>query len=270
VDTIEYVTAWKRRAQRQLQPGTIRQYRRHILDFFADTELSPPHITSAHIDAFLAPMQAASANQARSALVHFWRVLQFEGLADSPVVADYQPAPMGSKIPQELKHHELARILVATTIRWGEHRAWCFLAQYATGARPGEFCMLDARDVDLEEPEPRVLYRHTKGRKERVVPLGPLGVHAFSELLSARPRGRLVGVVRNTYWEWFAAACGLAKLDRARSHPHVLRHSFATHLLRAGAKIEVVQELLGHESIRTTKRYGWVDDADRRMAVGLL
>lgn len=268
MDTLEYLATWRKTAGHSLQPSSRRQYSYWVLRFLADTATPPTRITSSQVRAYLAPMPPASASQARAALAHFYAVLERDGhVDDSPIeVVPHSPVPR-NRVPQELTPHELTRLLAAAVLGWGEHRGWAFLGQYLTGARAGEWTMLDARDVHLEGEDPRVVFRHTKGRKERAVPLGPAGVEALSSL---RRQGRVVGVNRGTYWTWFRRAAEVAGIDRRKAHPHVLRHSFATHLRRAGVDLEVIRVLMGHESLRTTQVYEWVNDAERRAAVSRL
>jgi integrase/recombinase XerC len=137
---------------------------------------------------------------------------------------------------------------------------------YATGVRVAELAGLDLEDTDLGEGSVRVL---GKGRKERMVPLGSKAVDAVRAYLGGREGSRgplfrnarggrltvrsLHRIVRDR-----ARAAGLA----GRVTPHTLRHTFATHLLDAGADLRLIQELLGHARLATTQRYTHVS-ADR-------
>ncbi|MGH7388857.1 MAG: tyrosine-type recombinase/integrase [Candidatus Rokuibacteriota bacterium] len=141
---------------------------------------------------------------------------------------------------------------------------------YATGLRVSELTGLDLDDVDGGERTARVL---GKGRKERIVPYGARAAAALSVWLATRGgapgplflgrRGRRLGVravfglVRAR-----ARAAGIAR----RVGPHTLRHSFATHLLDAGADLRMIQELLGHSRLSTTQRYTHVG-SDQLMRV---
>jgi integrase/recombinase XerC len=143
-------------------------------------------------------------------------------------------------------------------------------ALYATGVRVAELAGLDLQNVDLREGSVRV---RGKGGKERIVPLGEKAVVALRAYLGPREAGQgavftngrggrltvrsLHRIVRRR-----ARAAGLA----ARVTPHTLRHSFATHLLDAGADLRLIQELLGHARLGTTQRYTHVS-ADRLMKV---
>jgi integrase/recombinase XerD len=136
---------------------------------------------------------------------------------------------------------------------------------YGAGLRISELVNLDVDDVDLEEGSIRAV---GKGSKERVVPLGRFGVRALDRyLVRARPAlaaqrsgsalflnqrgGRLTRQGCTNILKAAARRAGLRK----RVTPHVLRHSFATHLLEGGADVRVVQELLGHASLSTTQIY---------------
>jgi integrase/recombinase XerC len=141
---------------------------------------------------------------------------------------------------------------------------------YATGLRVSEVAGLDLADVDRDRKTVRVL---GKGRKERVVPFGDAAAAALDAYLGEAPAGpgalfrnrrggrlgvrSLHAVVRER-----ARAAGI---DR-RVTPHTLRHTFATHMLDAGADLRLIQELLGHSRLATTQRYTHVS-ADQLMRV---
>ena len=137
---------------------------------------------------------------------------------------------------------------------------------YATGVRVAELAGLDLEDTDLGEGSVRVL---GKGRKERIVPLGSKAVDAVRAYLGEREGsrgplfrnargGRLTVRSLHRIVRARARAAGLA----GRVTPHTLRHTFATHLLDAGADLRLIQELLGHARLATTQRYTHVS-ADR-------
>jgi integrase/recombinase XerD len=135
---------------------------------------------------------------------------------------------------------------------------------YGTGARISEAVGLDVDDLDLDAGSARL---HGKGGRDRVVPLGRPAVAALAAYLTrARPllvrpgsgaavflsrRGRRLS--RQSAWTVLRAAAAAAGVSGVS--PHVLRHSFATHLLDGGADVRVVQELLGHASVSTTQIY---------------
>ncbi len=138
---------------------------------------------------------------------------------------------------------------------------------YASGVRVAELSGLDVEDVDLREGAVRVL---GKGRKERIVPLGTKAVEALRAYLGAREGAR--GAPLPEPARAGASRCGAStgssgpgrgpQDSAGRVTPHTLRHTFATHLLDAGADLRLIQELLGHARLATTQRYTHVS-ADR-------
>jgi integrase/recombinase XerC len=136
---------------------------------------------------------------------------------------------------------------------------------YATGLRVGEVVSLNEEDVDLAGTVVRVL---GKGKKERIVPFGGKALRALERWLAAsrplRARGKDPGAIfLNLRGARLTDRSVRRVLDRrlraaaieAKVSPHALRHSFATHLLGAGADLRAIQELLGHASLSTTQRY---------------
>ena len=137
---------------------------------------------------------------------------------------------------------------------------------YASGVRVAELSGLDLEDVDLREGGVRVL---GKGRKERIVPLGAKAIEALRDYLGARENGE--GPLFRNARGGRLTVRSLHRIVRARARsaglagrvtPHTLRHTFATHLLDAGADLRLIQELLGHARLTTTQRYTHVS-ADR-------
>jgi integrase/recombinase XerC len=141
---------------------------------------------------------------------------------------------------------------------------------YATGLRVSELAGLDLDDIDRSQQTVRVL---GKGRKERIVPYGGRAASALAAYLDGRggdagalfPNrrgGRLTVRSLHTIVRRSAALTGITR----RVSPHTLRHTFATHLLDAGADLRMIQELLGHSRLSTTQRYTHVG-SDQLMRV---
>ncbi|REZ99474.1 site-specific tyrosine recombinase XerD, partial [Mycobacterium tuberculosis] len=137
---------------------------------------------------------------------------------------------------------------------------------YSTGARISEAVGLDLDDIDTHA---RSVLLRGKGGKQRLVPVGRPAVHALDAyLVRGRPdlarRGRGTAAIflnarggrlsRQSAWQVLQDAAERAGITAGVS-PHMLRHSFATHLLEGGADVRVVQELLGHASVTTTQIY---------------
>ncbi|MBI2517701.1 MAG: site-specific tyrosine recombinase XerD [Opitutae bacterium] len=177
------------------------------------------------------------------------------------------------KLPQTLSAGEMEKLLAAPSggdayaIR---DRAMLELF-YSSGLRISELCGLSLQQIDLEHGFVRVF---GKGSKERVVPLGAKARDAVQVyLVSGRPRlvkprtgselflsERGKAISRKTLWyivKKYAARAGLEKSVK----PHLLRHSFATHLLGGGADLRAIQEMLGHASIGTTQIYTAVENS---------
>jgi integrase/recombinase XerD len=176
-------------------------------------------------------------------------------------------------LPDTLREDEVDRLLGAP---WddtplGFRNRAILETFYATGARAAEIAGLRLEYLDLQEGTARII---GKGNKERLVLLGGSAIGSLRRYLAegrpafVRPRsggevflsrlGRRLTTVQ--IWNIVKEAARRAGLDR-RIYPHLLRHSFATHLLGRGADLRVIQELLGHASISTTEIYTHVDAA---------
>jgi integrase/recombinase XerD len=193
-------------------------------------------------------------------------------LREGDTVADPAEGVARPKVPRNLPRpltvDEVSRLVAAP----GEDGAPVTLRDralletlYGAGLRISELVGLDVDDVDLEEGSVRAI---GKGSKQRIVPLGRYGVRALeSYLVRGRPSlagsrtgpalflnqrgGRLTRQGCTNIIKAMARRAGIRK----RVTPHMLRHSFATHLLEGGADVRVVQELLGHASVATTQIY---------------
>jgi site-specific recombinase XerD len=147
---------------------------------------------------------------------------------------------------------------------------------YGAGLRVSEAVGLDRSAVDLDGRLVRCL---GKGSKERVVPIGREAVEALRRYLARgrpyldrRHRPELFlnakggALTRSGAFLILRRLAGIAGLEEGRVHPHLLRHSFATHLLEGGADLRSVQEMLGHADLSTTELYTHVTDRRRREA----
>jgi integrase/recombinase XerD len=190
---------------------------------------------------------------------------------DSPA-ADLRPPRAWKALPKFLTMDEVDALLTVpdTTTAGGVRDRALLEVLYATGLRVSELLALTPPDVDLAAG---VVVTMGKGRKERMVPLGDSAVEwvrrylheARSELLRGRPSPRLFvntrggPLSRMGFWKVLRDYGQRAGITRAIS-PHVLRHSFATHLLERGADLRAIQLMLGHAALSTTQIYTHVLD----------
>ncbi|MGP4057277.1 site-specific tyrosine recombinase XerD [Mycobacterium sp. 4D054] len=221
------------------------------------------------------PLSAVSAARAVIAVRGLHRFAAAEGITTVDVAREVKPPTPGRRLPKSLSIDEVLALLEAAggdsdadgplTLR---NRALLELL-YSTGARISEAVGLDVDDVDTEA---RSVLLRGKGGKQRLIPIGRPAVGALDAyLVRARPdlarRGRGTPAIflnarggrlsRQSAWQVLQDAAERAGITATVS-PHVLRHSFATHLLDGGADVRVVQELLGHASVTTTQIYTMV------------
>jgi integrase/recombinase XerC len=177
---------------------------------------------------------------------------------------------LSRKLPRYLRPEEIEALLMAPDDSPAGLRDRALMELlYASGLRAGEAVRLNLDDLDLEAGEVRV--RQGKGRKERIGLLGRAAIEAlYNYLQFGRPaleakarKGRSVALLLNKYGERLSDRGVRRTFDkyveaaeaRLKITPHVLRHTFATHLLENGADLRAVQELLGHAHIATTEIY---------------
>jgi integrase/recombinase XerC len=264
-------------AERAASPLTIKSYREDLLqfeEFLASAGCrAPADATSPVLRRFAAGLHAAgyaASTVARklASLRSFYAFGQREGWVRTNPAKPLRSPRRPRKLPKFLTGDEIARLLAAPQPQAaGGLRDRAILElMYSSGVRVRELVNLDDADLDLRNATVRV---RGKGRRER---LGIVGSHARRALqawLAARPRPRAGGVSRpqplftNKFGNRLSVRGVARLLDKhlagaglaGRASPHTLRHSFATHLLDAGADIRSVQELLGHKSLVTTQIY---------------
>jgi integrase/recombinase XerD len=262
-------------------PRTVDAYRRDLADLTSFLGKTPADATEEEIKAWLADLrgrgQAPSSVARRAAAARaFYRHLVLLGTRSDNPAADVDLPRRRSRLPRTLSPAEVERLIDAAngaTPRSLRDRALVEIL-YGAGLRVSEAVGLERGGVDLEN---RLVRCVGKGDKERIVPLGREGVEALRRYLS---RGRPY-LDRRHRPDLFLNAQGgaltragaflilrklaeKAGLDPQRVHPHILRHSFATHLLEGGADLRSVQEMLGHADLGTTELYTHVSDRRRR------
>jgi integrase/recombinase XerD len=202
-----------------------------------------------------------------AALRAFYRFAENEKLLEANVAETLSLPRRWKRLPKDLSADEIERLLKPAPVETPSDLADQAVLElaYACGLRLAELCGLRLEQLRLEAGFINVV---GKGNKERVVPVGRQAVGALERYLEAgRPklvtprstaavflnrRGRAFAPV--TLWQRIKRRARQAGLERNVT-PHMLRHSFATHLLEHGADLRVIQELLGHASISTTEVY---------------
>ena len=262
-------------------PKTVEAYRRDLAALGAWLRGPVGRVTTEQLEQYVAELRAAGLSPATigrrvAAIRSFFRHQTLLGArADNPA-AELDLPRRRRTLPRTLSPAEAERLVEAasgTTPRDLRDRALVELL-YGAGLRVSELVGLDRSSVDLDARLVRCL---GKGSKERVVPIGRQAVLALRRYLSrgrpfldSRHRPELFlnakggGLTRAGVFLILRRLAVKAGLEPDRVHPHLLRHSFATHLLEGGADLRSVQEMLGHADLATTELYTHVSDRRRR------
>ena len=262
-------------AERGLSKNSLQSYR-HDLQHLSDQLVARGKtlVTAARED--LLAVLAGEVHQGKSprsvsrylsAYRQFYRWLVREGTISSDPVALIESPKTGRGLPKALTEKQVESLLAApdTETMLGMRDKAMLELMYATGLRVSELVGLKLSNLNLNQGVIRVI---GKGQKERLVPIGDeahesLGVY----LTSGRPgilkgaqtdsvfiTSRKAGMTRQAFWYMLRRYAVLCDIPQKLS-PHMLRHSFATHLLNHGADLRVVQLLLGHSDLSTTQIY---------------
>ena len=267
-------------------PRTVEAYRRDLdglTAFLGKSEKSVEDCEASDLESFVASLkkaQLAAKTVARqlAACRTFFKFAVQENLRRDDPTGPIDGVSVPSGIPKALAEDEVAALLAACTGDDSYSRRYRALLEflYATGARISEACGLSLSDLDMDQ---QVVRLFGKGSKERIVPFGAPAKRALEDWLSLGGRdvlspkqwrtradadavflgrgGRRIS--RQAAWNIVRKYALSAGINKDIS-PHVMRHSCATHMLRHGADLRVVQELLGHASVSTTQVYTRVDN----------
>jgi integrase/recombinase XerD len=265
----------------QRSPRTVDAYRRDLAALAAFRAGPAGDATLEDLERWVAEMRAAGlsastiARRVSAVRAYFRHLVLLGARSENPAAA--LPLPKRArKLPRVLSPGETERLIDAATGSTPRHLRDRALVEllYGAGLRVSEAVGLEKGGIDLEARVVRVV---GKGGKERLVPLGRPAAEAVRRYLAlGRPH-----LDRRYRPELFLNARGgpltragaflilrrlaeRAGLEPERVHPHLLRHSFATHLLEGGADLRSVQEMLGHADLGTTERYTHVSDRRRR------
>lgn len=264
------------RIEKGLAPNSIAAYQRDLVKFLSFAEVEGFGVDSlpgggelqAYVDSlYRSGLKSRSIARHITTLRNFYRFLLTEKVIDSDPT-EYLPLPrQWQSLPKLLNLQEIERLIQApdlTAPNGVRDRAMLELL-YATGLRVSELCSLGLSDLETGLGVLRVT---GKGNKQRLVPVGKSALKAVQEyvegarfkLLKGRPSGFLFVTARGgrlsrgAFWKLLAALGKRSGIFHDLT-PHVIRHSFATHLLEGGADLRSVQTMLGHADISTTQVY---------------
>lgn len=273
------------KAERNASPYTIRNYRTDLVDFFHFIKmqnLESLHEVDKHVlRAYLLQLMQrgivkASISRKLSAIRSFYRYLQREGLVNPESILEISSPKIDKYLPEFLTLNEIKKLLGSPDLTnpSGQRDRAILELLYASGLRVSELVKLDLGQINLNTREIRVW---GKGSKERVV---LMGIPAATTLNDYINQGRLEFLANDKEQAIFINRYGKRLIERRvqkileyhakkaginkKVHPHMLRHTFATHLLDGGADLRVVQELLGHASLSSTQVYTHVSKSQAR------
>ncbi len=264
-------------AEKGYSPATVRSYETDLAQFEAFLQARqaslehPESVTREHARGFMAEMhrlhiKKSSMARKLSSLRAFFRFLRRQRVLDADPLAGLRNPKQEKRQPRALNVDQAVAVMQAAAPKDPESLRDAALAEllYGSGLRVSEALGLDVTDVDAASGVVRVT---GKGSKDRLAPLSDEARRRLAQYVEQRGAfapppgetalflgqrgGRLNRRQAARIIEALSKKAGLAQ----RVHPHMLRHSFATHMLEAGADLRDIQELLGHERIGTTQRY---------------
>lgn len=275
--------------ERRLSPHTHSNYARDLAALLAFAEArglgTPQQVDEAQVRAFIAEghrggLAPRSLARRLSAVRSFWHWLQREGHATSNPAAEVRAPKQGKKLPGTIDVDRMSRLLdrqaqpaagsSADPVLDARDHAMMELF-YSSGLRLAELVGLDLPHLDLQDRLVRVT---GKGGKDRVVPVGAQAVKALAAWLQVRGQclpPAAEGAVRPVFVGRGGKRLGARAVQLrvnawakrqgldVHVHPHLFRHSFATHLLESSQDLRGVQELLGHANLSTTQVYTHLD-----------
>jgi integrase/recombinase XerD len=273
--------------ERRLAANSIESYAhdlRLLAEYAAGRNISVDALTRTDLEQFVRDLMASgrsprSVARAIACYRGFYRFLVVDGRLKASPADDVRPPRAWKVLPRYLSVDDVDRLIAQPAVdtpRGLRDRALIELL-YATGMRVSELVSLRPSDINLEAS---YLTCTGKGDKQRIVPIGDeAGDWVRKYLRNGRPallgkrtsprlfvnaRGGGPGLTRVGFWKILKAYAKQAGLSRTLS-PHVLRHSFATHLLERGADLRAIQMMLGHADLSTTQIYTHV--LEQRMRV---
>lgn len=257
------------KTEKKLGDNTINSYMLDLEDFFKTFNGSIESCTKKDILAYISTingLEVSTVNRHISSLKSFFNYLVDESIIKVSPMEEVSSLKSPKKLPKYLSISEVNKLLNIPLNSEFDYRNKAMLElMYATGLRVSELVSIEYSNIDFENSIIRI---NGKGKKERIIPLGEVASYYLKVYLSDY-RSKLLK--RNTYNQVFLNNHGKPITRQGFNYilenireltgitkeitPHVLRHSFATHLLEGGADIRSIQEMLGHENISTTNIY---------------
>ena len=268
--------------ERQLAKNTIASYGRDLkqyLDFCAANNTAPEKVLPEFIDTYIYHLKAeetlapSSVFRKTEAIKSFYKFLMIENIIKEDPTRFILSPRLIKKVPQQLSPAEMEKLLSFPPRNFSEWRTYCIVHLfYATGIRVSELINLRLENVNTQEGW---VLAFGKGRKQRFVPLHAQACGVIENYMAQRQAafgaketdselflnrdGKKVS--RITVWKDIESLGKLAGITR-RVYPHLFRHTFASHMLKGGADLRSLQEMLGHESLNTTQIYTHVNVDD--------
>ena len=263
--------------ERRYSPATLDSYQRDLQQFIEFINAVNVHdccdVDNLHVRNFAGSrrrrgVSARSLHRSLSAIRGFYTYLQREQLVENNPVADVTGPSIQKKLPNLLDVDEINRLLNEGPQNPLKLRDVAMTElMYSSGLRLAEMVNLNLDAIDLHQAQVQVL---GKGNKMRYLPIGTNACKALKRWLEARPNiageDELAVFVNNRGKRLSPRAVQqrMAQLGREQGidkhvHPHMLRHSFASHLLESSGDLRAVQEMLGHADISTTQVYTHLD-----------
>jgi len=243
---------------RNYSPHTIDGYLRYVAQFAKHFHTSPDHLGAEHIRTY--QLHLLQQHVSKSIFIQTVCALRFlyETTLGRPWMVDYIPYPKKPKtLPVILSREEVKALILAP--RHLKHRT-ILATLYATGLRVSELCQLQGTDIDSKRMVIQV--RQGKGQRDRVVMLSPdllPLLRRYWKLYQLHswlfPGPRVTEPITSAGVAHICKQAGHAAKITKAVYPHLLRHTFATHLLEAGVDLRRIQLLLGHASLRSTSLY---------------
>lgn len=278
-------------AERRFSPLTVRNYRRDLERFIAwwqeehRVPFAPEQVTADDLRAWIVlrsddgKLKAASMNRELSSLRAYFRFLRLRGRIEQSPFVHISSLRASHRLPAFVPESRMSGILTACvevepTNEEEEHDEAYFVKErdaliilmlYACGLRLAELIAIDRDDLAADRSTLRV---HGKGDKERLVPILPYVAEKIASHLDTISRQQIckigekalflsckgVRISRSAVYRLVNRVLAEAGVQGKKS-PHVLRHTFATHLMNGGADMREIQELMGHASLRSTQVY---------------